>query len=131
MTNLHQLSLLAQIDDGGGGPGPVVLLILVAITLVVLAGAWKINTKAGQPGWAVLIPIFNMYIVLKVAGRPGWWLILTFIPIVNLVVLVIPFDVAKRFGKGVLFGLGLLFLGVIFCPILGFGDAQYTPAPEA
>ena len=66
--------------------------------------------------------------MLKVAGRPGWWLILLFIPLVNIVVgIIIPFDIAKNFGKGAGFGFGLLFLGIIFYPILAFGDAQYQP----
>jgi len=129
MTNLHQLTLLAQ-GDGGGGGGAIILLIPLALIITAIAGMWTTFAKAGQPGWAAIIPIFNLYILLKIAGRPGWWLILAIITL-GLVLLVIPFDVAKRFGKGTGFGLGLLFLGFIFCPMLGFGDAQYTPAPAA
>jgi hypothetical protein len=90
------------------------------------AGEWKVFTKAGQPGWAVLIPIYNIYVTLKTAGKPGWWLILAFIPIANVVVaILIPIGIVNDFGKGAGFGLGLLFLGFIFYPILAFGDAQY------
>ena len=69
--------------------------------------------------------------MLKVAGRPWWWIILCIIPVVNIVVgIIVGIDVAKNFGKGTLFGLGLAFLGFIFFPILGFGDARYAPVPK-
>jgi hypothetical protein len=87
---------------------------------------WKVFTKAGQPGWASLIPIYNIYIWCKIVGRPGWWIILMLIPFVNFIILIIlSIDMAKSFGKGVGFGLGLAFLGFIFLPVLGFGSAQY------
>ena len=89
---------------------------------------WKTFTKAGQPGWAVLIPIYNCYVLCKVAQRPGWWLLLLLVPLVNLIIaIVLAIDVAKQFNKGVGFGLGLAFLGFIFYPILGFGEATYGP----
>ena len=123
------IMLLAQEGGGGGGiVGVLFTVICLALMLAVIAGFWKTFVKAGQPGWGVLIPIFNLYLLIKVAGRPGWWLLLMFVPIVNFVVsIIILIDVAKNFGKGVGFAMGLLFLGVIFYPILGFGDAQYRP----
>jgi hypothetical protein len=93
--------------------------------------------KAGQPGWAVLIPIFNAYIILKIAGRPGWWLLLWLIPIVNVVIsAIVAIDVAKSFGKSAVFGFVVIFLLCGFgYLILGFGSARYVgPAaalPEA
>lgn len=76
------------------------------------------------------MPIYNVIVMLQIAGRPLWWLLLLFVPLVNLfVVLVIVMDIARAFGKGAGFGLGLLFLGFIFYPILGFGDAHYEGAP--
>src|SRR4030095_12401751 len=87
---------------------------------------WKVFTKAGQPGWASLIPIYNLYIWCKIVGRPGWWIILLLIPFVNIIVgIILCIDMAKSFGKGVGFGIGLALLGIIFWPILGFGSAQY------
>ena len=91
-----------------------------------IAALWKVFTKAGQPGWAAIIPILNTYFVCKVAGRPGWWVILMLIPFVNFIIwIILCIDVAKSFGKGVGFGIGLLLLRIIFFPILGFGSAQY------
>lgn len=96
------------------------------IAVVIIAGAWKVFTKAGQPGWAVLIPIYNYYIVTKIAGRPWWWLLLAIVPIVNIIVAVVLLnDVSKSFGRGIGTTLGLIFLPAIFYVILGFGDAQY------
>lgn len=105
----------------------LILLLELALIVLIIAGIWKVFAKAGQPGWAAIIPIFNVYILLKVAGRPWWWLLLLLIPLVNIVIVfVVAIDVAKAFGQGVGFGIGLALLGFIFYPILGFGDATYT-----
>ncbi|HYC70936.1 MAG TPA: DUF5684 domain-containing protein [Opitutaceae bacterium] len=104
----------------------LLLLIAVVLAVLVIAGVWKVFAKAGQPGWAVLIPIYNAYVLLKVAGRPGWWLVLLLIPFVSFIVaIVVAIDVARNFGRGAFFGLGLAFLGFVFYPMLGFGDAAY------
>lgn len=116
-------------EQGGGG---LIFLIQIAVIVVVIASMWKVFTKAGQPGWASIIPIYNAYILLKIAGKPGWWLILLFIPLVNLVIGIIAIAaLAKNFGKGVGFVVGLILLPFIFYPILGFGDAQYAPQSAA
>ncbi len=108
----------------------VIVLVYLAIVVLVIAGFWKVFTKAGRPGWAAIVPIYNIYILLKIAGKPGWWLVLFFIPIVSIVIaILVSIEVAKAFGKGTGFGLGLAFLGFIFYPILGFGDAKYQSAP--
>jgi len=103
----------------------VAYVSLVALTIT---GYWKAFTKAGQPGWAILIPFYNIYILLKIANRPGWWLLLYLIPFVSIFIsCIIMLEIARRFGKGVWFGLGLWLLAFIFFPILGFGSAQYIP----
>lgn len=108
------------------GVGLVFLLIWLAVVIVIIAGMWKVFTKAGQPGWACIIPIYNIYVLTQVAGKPGWWVILFFIPIVSIVMaIIVTAGVAKNFGKDVGFVLGLIFLPFIFYPILGFGSATY------
>ncbi len=105
---------------------PLGLLIGLAIVVFFIAALWKVFTKAGKAGWLVLIPIVNVYTLLKIAGRPGWWLLLLLIPLVNLIIgILLALDLAKSFGKGAGFGLGLAFLGPIFYPILGYGSATY------
>ncbi|MBL9215108.1 MAG: hypothetical protein JNG83_06495 [Opitutaceae bacterium] len=107
----------------------LILLLEIAVIIFFVAAIWKVFVKAGQPGWAAIIPIYNIYILLKIAGRPGWWLLLLLIPLVNLVVsIMVGIDVAKAFGKGAGFGVGLALLGFIFYPILGFGSATYLGA---
>jgi hypothetical protein len=123
-------ALLAQTSDfqtpAPEAPGPIFWIVYCAVIILMIASIWKVFSKAGQPGWAAIIPIYNLYVLCKVAGRPGWWVLLMLIPLVNLIILIIVcIDVAKAFGKGTGFGLGLAFLGFIFFPILGFGSAQY------
>ena len=112
---------------GGGSPVPGIIGLLIALLMIV--AMWKVFTKAGQPGWASIIPIYNLYIWCKIVGRPWWWILLMLIPFVNFIILIILcIDTAKSFGKGVGFGIGLALLGVIFWPIIGFGSAQYQGA---
>ena len=121
--------VLAQNNSGALGAGLigiVLMLVYIAIIVHMIAGAWKMYVKAGQPGWGVLIPFFNFYLLCKIVGRPGWWLILMFIPIVSLVIaIIVMIDLAKSFGKGTGFAVGLILLGFIFFAILGFGKAEY------
>jgi hypothetical protein len=105
----------------------VCLIVGVALVVFMIAAGWKVFVKAGQPGWAVIVPIYNMVVILKIVGRPMWWIVLFFIPLVNLVMgIIVYIDFAKSFGKGAGFGIGLMLLGFIFFPILGFGDARYV-----
>jgi hypothetical protein len=106
--------------------GSVLLLIYLVVIAAWLIGNWILYSKAGRPGWASIIPIYSGYVLLKIVGRPGWWLILFLIPVVNLVTyIIVMLDLAKAFGKGSGFGVGLMFLPFIFIPILGFGEARY------
>jgi hypothetical protein len=111
--------------------GALFLLIQLAIIIVIVAGVWKVFTKAGEPGWACLIPFYNIIVMLKIAGKPIWWILLFFIPLVNIVIgFLVPISLARNFGKGVGFGVGLALLGFIFYPILGFSDAEYLGPNE-
>jgi hypothetical protein len=126
----HSASLLAQVDysysSEGKAPSPVSTIVGLLIALLVIVAMWKVFTKAGQPGWASIIPIYNLYVWCKIVGRPWWWILLMLIPVVNFIILIILcIDMAKSFGKGAGFGIGLALLGIIFWPILGFGSAQY------
>jgi hypothetical protein len=124
----HNASLLAQVEYSTEGkpPSPLSMIVGLLIAVLLIVAMWKVFTKAGQPGWASIIPIYNLYIWCKIVGRPGWWILLMLIPFVNIIVgIILCIDMAKSFGKGAGFGIGLALLGVIFIPILGFGSAQY------
>ena len=118
-------------DTGGAaatGMGIGFMVIWLAIAVLMVASMWKVFVKAGKPGWAALIPIYNFVVLLEIAGKPVWWIVLFFIPVVNFIVIILfSISLAKKFGKGVGYGLGLAFLGVVFYPMLGFGDSRYDP----
>ena len=121
-------TIVAQDLGTAQGMSPMMMVVVIAIALVVLAGMWKAFEKAGQPGWGAIIPIYNFYLMLKIGGKPWWWLLLLLVPLVNLFVIIAMYiGIARNFGHGVLFGLGLTFLGFIFWPVLGFNDDQYRP----
>ncbi len=102
------------------------IFIYLAVIVLVIAGFWQVFTKAGEAGWKSIIPIWNIIVLLRIIGRPLWWIILLLIPLLNIVIsLIISLDLAKSFGKGNGFGVGLWLLGFIFVPILGFGGATY------
>ena len=98
----------------------------LALIIFVVVSIWKTFSKAGKPGWASIIPIYNIYIVVKMAKRPWWWLLLLLIPYVNIIFyIIVNIDVAKHFGEGVGFGLGLSLLPFVFYPILAFSKVKY------
>ena len=114
-------------DDSSSIIMMVVLgLIVLAIVVFMIAAMWKIFEKAGQPGWAAIVPIYNMVVLLQIVGKPGWWVILMLIPFVNYVFIVWTYNMlSKSFGKDEGFTVGLVLLGIVFVPILGFGSAVY------
>ncbi|MCS7028099.1 MAG: DUF5684 domain-containing protein, partial [Bacteroidia bacterium] len=105
----------------------VIFLILYLGALVLtLASFWKIFTKAGKPGWAAIIPFYNVIVLLEIVRKPIWWFVLFLIPLVSLFIgIITTHQLSKSFGKEVGFTIGLIFLPFIFLPILAFGDAQY------
>lgn len=118
---------MAEAPSGGGIGGIIALLILVVILVFYIITCWKVYSKAGKPGWAAIIPIYNMIVFLQICGKPLWWLILWFIPIVNIIIFILlSVALAQVFGKGTGFGIGLVLLGFIFYPILAFGSAKYV-----
>jgi hypothetical protein len=132
-------ALLLQDDLGpavGGGLlalGGTFMLVMLVVAVIVIVGFWKVFTKAGQPGWAILIPIYNAIVMLKIAGKPAWWVLLFLIPLVNIVVsLLVAIEIAKAFGQSAAFGVILCFLlGGIGYVILGFGNYRYLGAQAA
>lgn len=103
------------------------ILYLIVIVLILVAG-WRVFEKAKKPGWAIIIPIYNIYVLLKIVGRPGWWVILYFIPLINIIIhLIVSLDFAKSFGRSGAFGVFFLWLfPVIGYLVLGFGKSKYN-----
>lgn len=133
MNTLFALALLQDttttgISTAGATASIGTIIVSCAFALLMIISAWKIFTKAGKPGWAAIVPIYNMIVMLEIACKPIWWFILLLIPLVNIIVIIIVLiELAKRFGKGVGFAIGMLILPFIFYPMLAFGDSKYTP----
>ena len=113
-------------SEMSSGPG-IVFWIFYFIFIIFFAFVmWKIFVKAGKPGWGSIVPIYNVILKLEIADRPIWWIFLMFIPFVNIVIeIIITLDIAKAFGKGSGFGVGMILLPFIFFPILAFDSSEY------
>lgn len=109
------------------GMGITLYIIIIAVAILSIVSFWKIFTKAGKPGWAALIPIYNIWVLCEVAGLPGWVGLLSFIPfIAPIIPIIIAIKLPAQFGKDAVYAAGLIFLGVIFYPMLAFGKAEYV-----
>lgn len=118
-------------EQAMGMIGAVAGLFGLAVAVLMIAAMWKVFAKAGKPGWAAIVPIYNYIVMLEIIGKPLWWIVLLLIPLVNYVVIIIVMHgLSKSFGNGVGFTLGMIFLPFIFWPMLGFGDAEYI-GPQA
>jgi hypothetical protein len=133
-------SLLAQVPEGQPNPEAVAAVVAIfgficfavygVLIIAMIAGLWKTFTKAGQPGWASIIPFYNFVVLADICGKPWWWLFLALIPFVNIIIVIILYlKLAEVFGKGGGFAVGLILLPFIFFPILGFGNARYLGRP--
>lgn len=120
--------------SGNMDPGmfmAVMALYLVIIVFMVVA-EWKLFTKAGKPGWAALIPFYNIITLLEIIGRPMWWLLLMFVPLLNIwVTIVVGLDLAKSFGKSTGMGVLVALLPIVGIPMLAFSKSTTYVGPVA
>jgi hypothetical protein len=113
-----------QLPDFVYSPGFIITLLIISI--ISIAGMWRVFTKAGEAGWAAIVPIYNIYIMTRIGGKPGIWVLYCLIPIVNLVFVIWLYNmVSKSFGQDEGFTFGLVLFGFIFWPLLGFGNYEY------
>jgi hypothetical protein len=118
--------VVAQQAAEAGGMGLMSLVFSGLLTLLFVASYWKIFAKAGQPGWASIIPFYNFYVMNKIGGRGPLFLLGLLVPFVNVAVFVmIVHGVSKAFGKGALYTLGIFLAAPVFVPLLAFGAAEY------
>lgn len=110
----------------------IVILVMLAVGIFMAIAMWRIFTKAGKPGWASLVPIYNMVVMMQIVGRPEWQVVLMFLPFAHIYIsIVLPLDLAKSFGKTAGFGVLMLFFPAIMYPILAFGSSRYVgPAAQ-
>lgn len=150
-TTINQFAYSASDAGGIMAMGMGMLIFMLAIIVFMIIALWKIYTKAGKPGWACIVPVYNYIVLLQIAGKPIWWIVWFILPVVGalittvspaiggilyliLVIIAIVFSImmyhglSKSFGKGAGFTVGLILLGIIFFPILAFGKAKYIGA---
>ena len=112
--------------------GGVSMIIQIVMMVILIVSMWKIFSKAGKPGWAAIVPIYNVIVMLEIAGKPVWWIVMFFIPIVNIVFSIMAMAALfQNFGKGAGWVVGAIFLPFIFYPMLAFGSAEYQPVEAA
>lgn len=131
ITNLINLAFEVSYNydlgssSGTGSLGGLFLMSSI-LSLVTIVSQWKVFTKAGKPGWASIVPVYNMIVMIQIADLSLVYLLLFFVPIANIYALFkIYIGIAHKFGKSTGFGVGLIFLTIIFMPMLAFGDAVY------
>ncbi len=106
------------------------LIVSLIVGIIAVIAIWRVFQKAGQPGWAAIVPIYNLYTLFKITWGNGWFFLLMLIPLVNFVIVILTMlKLAKAFGKGGGFAAGLIFLSFIFMLILAFGDSRYYGVP--
>lgn len=111
---------------------PGMTFLSLALGVLAIVALWKIFVKAGEPGWAAIIPFYNLYVLFKITWGNGWKFLFLLIPIANIVFLIITMvKLAKAFGKSGGFAVGLIFLSVIFYCILAFDQSQYLGVPQS
>jgi len=82
--------------------------------------------KTGKPGWIAIAPIYNVYVLTRIADIGWWWALISVIPYLNVIALVrVTVAVAQAFGKSRLFGFAAGIFPFIGWPLLGFGSAEY------
>lgn len=131
MNYSYEYSLSNGSASGAGGiiallSGGIMLVIELVLIVLIFASYWRLFTKAGKAGWTGIIPFLNSLQLLDIAGKPWWWIIMYCIPVVNIVFMILTYiDLVRAYGKSGGWVVGLLFLPMIFFPILAFGSAQY------
>jgi hypothetical protein len=104
----------------------IIMIPVMIISVIVLIAYWKIFEKAGKPGWAAIVPIYNIIVLLEIVGKPLWWILLLIFPCTSIFISIWLLNLlSKSFGQSEGFTVGLLLLPFIFFPLLGFGNYQY------
>jgi len=109
-----------------------IIITYLLVILILIVAQWRIFEKAGQPGWACIIPIYGTLVLLRIIGKPWWWLLMMIIPFVNIIYAIWAVNLlSKSFGKSEGYTVGMIFLPFIFYPMLGFGSAEHQGAQSS
>ena len=109
---------------------PLPTIISLVLCVFVLVCMWIIFRKAGKPGWAAIVPFYNLYVLFDITWGSGMRFLLMLIPLYNIILgIQTQIRLAKAFGKGGGFAAGLIFLPYVFMPLLAFGKGTYQGVP--
>lgn len=137
----EQKELVRRQREAANAPGPDGLrpeppwfkyfLMMIMSGLFIIIGMWGIFRKAGHSGVKSIVPVYNYYVLMQIAGKPGWWCLLALVPVVGLAThLLAMLALAERFRRSAAFGIGLVLLPMIFFPLLAFGGARVEEVGE-
>lgn len=111
--------------------GVIFMIIYLVVLVLLIVSLWKLFTKAGKPGWAAIIPIYNSVVMCEIAGRPLWWVVLLFIPLVNIVVgAILGLEFVRAYGKDTAFQVLSIFFPYVIYPIMGFSKNTKYVGPK-
>jgi hypothetical protein len=117
------------------GVTAILVLFYLAIIVLLIMALWKIFVKAGRPGWVAIVPVYSSWVLFEIVGYPGWWVLLAFVPFVNIfpavMMLIAYFKLAKLFGKSDGFAVCNVLFGIVTLPILAFGKSQFQGSAPA
>ena len=124
---------MSSADEGAAFAAAIVFFLLYFVfAIFAIITMWKLYRKANKPGWAAIVPVYNYVVLLEIVGRPIWWILLSFVPLVNIyVAFVVALDLAKSFGKSTGFGVANFFVPFITYPILAFSKGSHYAGPIA
>lgn len=130
-TDYYNTTTTKAAAAGLGAAFVVYMIICIAIAAVMIVSLWKVFTKAGRPGWAAIVPFYNMWTLFEIGGQKGAYIFFIFIPFVGSIIYLVfqikaYLEIAKRFGKDTTFGVLSIFFPFVTFPILAFSDAKYT-----
>jgi len=114
-------------EGGIMGAGVAMIIVYLLIAVVYVVSYWKIYVKAGKPGWAAIVPFYNIIVLVEIVKKPVWWVVLFFVPCANIVALVlVSIEFVKVFGKPSWHAVLFILLGIVYAPYIAFSDAKYV-----
>lgn len=121
----YGLSTTSGLTGAFASKGILIVILFIISYVLIIVSLWKIFKKAGKPGWASIIPIYNIYVICQIAEKKWWNILLLLIPIANIYAMIVLYNgLAKKFGKSEWFVVGMILLPIIFFPILAFSGSE-------
>lgn len=119
--DLYDYGAVSMQPQSGAPLVIITIIISLLLSILLIVSMWKIYKKAGKPGWAAIVPVYNIIVLLEIAELPLWYIALFLVPFANIYAMFkIYIELAHKFGKSTGFGVASVFFSVICFPILAF-----------